>query len=282
MSKKNIRIALLVIGLLLAVAIQRGYISNLFRTRIDTGRRIGTVKNLNALLGNPSKATADSGNRNNYLIERPQYVVSYNDSKGGPNWVSWHLKASDIGKEQRGEFHPDNDLPSGFKVITPSDYTHSGYDRGHMCNSKDRTDTREDDDATFLMTNMLPQTGDLNRGPWEKLESYCRTLVFRENDLYIIAGGYGSRETIARGAVNVPAHCWKVVVVLPKGSNDFDGVNANTRVIAVDMPNVEGIKQDDWQKYITTVKAIERATGYDLLSALPDNVRATLETKKDG
>jgi endonuclease G len=188
------------------------------------------------------------------------------------------LKASDIGKEQRGDFHPDDDLPAGFRKITPTDYTRSGFDRGHMCNSKDRTDTREDDDATFLMTNMLPQTPDLNRGPWEKFESYCRSIV-KTNDLYIIAGGYGSRGTIANGRVNVPANCWKLIVVLPQGATDPGVVSSSARVIAIDMPNVEGIKQDDWRKYETTVRAIERATGYDLFSTLPKDLRSSLEAK---
>jgi len=76
LSKKNIRVVLLVLGLLLIVLIQRGYVTNFFRKGVDTGKRINAGTNLNALLGNPSKATTDPGNHNNFLIERPQYVVA--------------------------------------------------------------------------------------------------------------------------------------------------------------------------------------------------------------
>ena len=118
---------------------------------------------LNLILGNPSGSTATISDDNNFLMVKPQYALSFNNSKGGPNWVSWHLKQSDIGKEKRGQFRPDSDLPATFKHINKGDYTRSGFDRGHVCNSKDRTDTRVNNDAT-LMTNILPQAPD-NQGP---------------------------------------------------------------------------------------------------------------------
>lgn len=45
------------------------------------------------------------------------------------------------------------------------------------------------------------------------------------------------------------------------------------------MPNVNGIKNADWQTYRVTVRDIEKATGYNLLSALPQNVQDALETR---
>src|ERR1700758_1170879 len=143
---------------------------------------------LNAALGDPSGATADASNRNNFLVVKPQYVLSYNDDKGEPNWVSWHLQASDIGDvERQNNFHPDDALPNGFKHVTPEDYTGTGFDRGHVCNSKDRTASVDDNSETFSMANMLPQTPDLNRHVWEQLESYSRTLAQQGNQLFIVA-----------------------------------------------------------------------------------------------
>ena len=40
------------------------------------------------LFGNPSGATADIANENNYLMVKPQYSLSYNRSKATPNWVA--------------------------------------------------------------------------------------------------------------------------------------------------------------------------------------------------
>src|SRR5262245_26842475 len=146
-------------------------------------------------LGNPSNATDDESNKDNFLIVKKQYVLSFNNEKGGPNWVSWHLQASDIGDEDRGDFRADDSLRIGFKKITKKDYNNSGFDRGHVCNSKDRTNTRANNDATFLMTNILPQSPDSNQGPWKRLEDFERTLAKQGNELYIIAGAFGSGGT---------------------------------------------------------------------------------------
>lgn len=237
---------------------------------------------LNAGLGNPSGATSDPSNRDNYLLVKPQYVLSYNDDKGEPNWVSWHLQASDIGDvERQNNFHPEDSLPASFKHVTPDDYTGTGFDRGHVCNSKDRTASEDDNTETFSMANMLPQTPDLNRHVWEQLESYSRTLAQAGNQLFIVAGSYGSVKTIGRkNKVNVPTNCWKIIVVLPQGK-DLSQADKSTRVIAVDMPNTSGIAQDPWQKYITTAADIEQKTGLHFFTDLPPDVQNALKSKKD-
>ena len=53
------------------------------------------------LLGNPSNATPDVANENNYLMTKPQYSLSYNRSRATANWVSWRLDASWIGTAPR-------------------------------------------------------------------------------------------------------------------------------------------------------------------------------------
>jgi endonuclease G len=65
---------------------------------------------------------------------------------------------------------------SAYKV-RPTDYTGSGYDRGHIAPSADRTRNETDNSSTFEMTNMMPQVPELNRGVWGDLEEYCRELV---------------------------------------------------------------------------------------------------------
>ncbi|MGA7952235.1 MAG: DNA/RNA non-specific endonuclease [Gloeobacterales cyanobacterium] len=230
-------------------------------------------------MGNPSQAGTQP---DNYLLLKPQYALSYNASKGIPNWVSWQLNQSWLGSvDRQNDFRPDDTLPSNFYHVTPTDYSGSGYDRGHQAPSGDRTRSQEDNSATFLMTNMIPQAPDLNRGPWEKLESYSRQLVSEGEELYIIAGVTGEKGTLAEGKISIPARNWKVVVVLEKPGLGLAGVTENTRVIAVDMPNEEGIKETDWTAYRTTVKQIEKATGYNLLSNVPDKVQQVIENKVD-
>ena len=95
--------------------------------------------------------------------------------------------------ERSNRFHPDDELPVGFKRIVTGIYTNTGYERGHLCNSEDRTRTDEDNFATFAMTNILPQKADNNKGPWVKLENFERRLAGDGNELYIIAGAFGTK-----------------------------------------------------------------------------------------
>lgn len=247
-----------------------------------TPRNLDEAKKLYLQMGNPSQATPDTSNANNYLMVKPEYVISYNRQRGTPNWVSWHVDQNDLGNLERADdFRPDDTLPTGWPRVTPTDYARSGYDRGHVCPSADRTANAQANSATFLMTNMIPQTGDNNRGPWRVIEEYTRSLVNKGNHVYVIAGAYGQKEQLRGGKITVPTNVWKVIVVMPPNATNAAQVNNNTRVIAVNLPNVEGIKSDDWRKYRTSVRAIEQATGYNLLSDVPANVQNTLETRVD-
>ncbi|HNP52996.1 MAG TPA: DNA/RNA non-specific endonuclease, partial [Ferruginibacter sp.] len=228
---------------------------------------------------------------NNYLMTKQQFALSYNNSKGSPNWVSWHLSPAWKGTAPRCDcFTQDNTLPTGFYKTSTSNYTNTGFDRGHQCPSEDRDLNSTDNAATFLMTNIMPQAPNLNRVTWVDLEDYCRTLINSGNELYIMAGGYGSGGTgsnggitysFASGKVNVPARYWKVIVVLPVGSNDAGRVSANTRVIAVDMPNVQTVNSQPWGNYRVSIDAIEAATGYDFLSNVSTTIQSSIEATVD-
>ncbi|GGF12387.1 DNA/RNA non-specific endonuclease [Hymenobacter cavernae] len=243
----------------------------------------------NLALGNPSGATTDANNPTNYLLVKSQYTLSYHRDRGIPNWVSWHLSSAWLGSADRQDnFAADNELPAGWYRVTTSSYTGSGFDRGHNCPSADRTSSAADNSATFLMTNITPQAPNNNQRTWVGLENYCRTLVDQGNELYIICGSYGrggvgsngAATTLDNGRVTVPDRCWKVVVVLPVGTNDVQRISTSTRVIAINVPN-DNTVNTNWATYRTTVDAIEQATGYDLLSAVPTAVQKTLEASVD-
>jgi len=242
-------------------------------------------------MGNPTSAVTSTSAPTNYLMEKPQYALSYHRDKGIPNWVSWHVDASWLGSAPRqDDFRADSTLPTGWYRVSNTSYTSSGFDRGHNCPSADRTRTVTDNSATFLMTNMIPQSPDNNRGPWAGLEDYTRTLVNQGNECYVIMGQYGTggtgsngfRSTIDNGRVTVPNRIWKVIVVLPVASgDDATRVTTSTRVIAVDMPNTQGIRNNNWGTYRTTVDAIEAAAGVDVLSRVPASIQAVIESRVD-
>lgn len=231
-------------------------------------------------LGNPSNA--NTSDPNNYLLVNNFYALSYNRAKAIPNWAAWRISKAELGNFPRPNpdpFRPDDRIAKGWTRVTPTDYAGSGFDKGHLCPSADRSGSIEGMTATFLMSNMTPQTGDLNRGPWQKLEAYLRTLVTRGSDVYIYAGVYGEDGKV-RKKVTVPTNDWKIAVAVPAGS-PVSAISANTRVIAVDMPNVKAIKNADWQIYRTTVRQIEQRAGLNLLSNLPQDLQDALENKTD-
>lgn len=229
------------------------------------------------LAGNPSSAAT---NPNNYLMEKPQYALSYNRDKGTANWVSWQSNKSWIGSVDRSNnFRPDPALPKEFYQVKPSDYTGTGYDRGHVVPSGDRTNSKADNSATFLMTNMMPQTPQLNREVWREFEEYCRQLISQGKELYIVAGPSGNEGAIAAGKVTVPAYNWKVVLVLEPGSG-ISGVTAQTQTIAVWMPNDGSVANTDWKRYIISVDDVEVKTSYDFFSNVPATVQKVIEAKR--
>ncbi len=240
-------------------------------------------------MGNPSNAVTDVAFPTNYLLEKQEYTMSYSRDKGTANWVSWHLDEAWIGSAARqNDFRADNTLPSGWYQVNQNDYSLSGFDRGHMCPSADRTFSVDDNSNTFFMTNMMPQAPNNNRIGWANLESYCRSMLAGGYEIYIISGGYGIggdgsngvASYIANGNVQVPSNTWKVIMIIGDGDDDVNRVTTNTRVIAIDMPNSQSVSSD-WTTYKTTVDDIEMKTGYDFFSLVPDNIENVIEANVD-
>ena len=248
------------------------------------------TSNINLTMGNPSGAVTDALYPSNYLIQRGQFCTSYNSDRGTPNWVAWEYDASWAGSAVRQDnFIPDALVPSAWYHVTTNDYSGTGFSRGHMCPSEDRTVTQADNDSLFFMTNMLPQAQTLNGGPWETLEGYCRTLGAAGDKLYIYSGPYfeggtgvnGYMTSMAGGKVTVPAKCWKVIMVLPAGSTGLvSEVTASTRCIAVIMNNDQG-PFSSWQSYRVSVDAVEALTGLDFFSNVPVDIQNVIEAVVD-
>ncbi len=244
---------------------------------IGSNAQSGVGATIHVALGIPS----DSDPSDDYLIDHGVYVLSYNPVKNVPNWVGWALDRSFLGHVRRkNDFRPDPLLPADFYHVIPQDYHDSGYDRGHLCPSADRQDSPSDNSLTFLMTNIQPQLHELNEGPWEKLEEYERELARRHDaELFIVAGGIfdAEHQTIGHG-VAVPKANFKIVVALRQGQQASD-VKSDTKVIAVAMPNEAGVGSHPWTDDLTSVDAIEKATGYDFLSNVPMAVQDVIEAK---
>ena len=238
---------------------------------------------------------ADANTADDIILTKPQFVVSYNANRGGANWVAWDLNESQFGSAARCDcFSPDPQLPSNVYHVVDLDYRNGGYDRGHMAMSEERTTTEQENAATFYLTNVLPQSANVNQGPWLNLETYLNDLARTQHkEVYVIAGGiYAAAPPTLKneGKVAVPDYTWKIALVLPSGAG-LSSIHAlsDVQTIAVKMPNLvnatgpasaDNVPRNSstpWQNYQTTVDAIEQATGYDFLAALPDDIEIPLE-----
>ena len=254
---------------------------------------------------------------NNYLIEKPQYAVSYNDSLKTPNWASYKLDPSWLapaGTERKGLFETDWSLP--FPDVTVSkDYGAKGEKgtvaiRGHLVPNQDRgregrpvtieegkeEGYSKDNLQTFVTTNVVPQPQ--NDSAWQKLESdinkFVRDSNNPSNEVYVITGRYGSsdlipslkpenKEELIRSRatqfnIDVPEMLWKVVLIPEKPGQSPTDITIKAKTFGVLLPNTnQEPSKLDWRKHIFSVNEIEEYTGYNFFSNIPTEVQEEIE-----
>lgn len=203
------------------------------------------------------------------ILHRTAYDLSYNPELRIPNWVAWHLTAEHLrGKASRKDipFHEDEDVP--MPRATTYDYIQSGYDRGHLCPAGDNKWDRQAMEESFLLTNVCPQNPNLNRGDWNELEMQCRDWARRYGDLHIVCGPIllnRRHKTIGRNRITVPEAFFKVILCTGRKPKAIGFVYRNT----------DGNRPKD--SYVNTVDQVERITGLDFFSGLPDDVETEVE-----
>ncbi len=235
-------------------------------------------------LGMPTQA--GRSDPNDYLLARNGYVVGYSRDLVAPRWVAWKLTKANLNPNyvRKDHFRPDATLPKGWPRASSSDYKRSGYTRGHMVASGERSGNARANEKTFVYTNVLPQAEKNNAGPWNHFEHYYRDLAADGHDVYVMAGGvYGANPSrIGNNQVAVPDATWKVAVILEKGQTIHD-INENTRIISIVVPNENQTVRigHNWDRYRVTAKQIQDMTGTELLTSLPAPLRTTLLNKMD-
>jgi DNA/RNA endonuclease G (NUC1) len=128
------------------------------------------------------------------------------------------------------------------------------------------------------MTNIIPQTPELNRLGWLRLEEECERLCKQGNkELYLISGGVFQSDAMINNKVAIPDSCWKIIVVLERGQT-LSNITTTTQVLAVMMPNTAQAI-NDWKPYTTTVAKIEVRTGYSFFRAVPEAVSTVLKNQ---
>ena len=208
------------------------------------------------------------------LLYREGYTTSYNVETRTPNWVAWHLTANHTnGPAKRNgiNFQADEEVPE--PRVDTYDYMRSGYDRGHMCPAGDNHWSQKAMEQSFLMTNVCPQIPALNSGLWNTIEKQCRTWAQEYSDVYIVCGPIyfnQKHKTIGKNKVQVPEAFFKVVLRL-KGEPKAIGFICRNA-------SAKGHKKTD---YVNSVDEVERITGMDFFSQLPDDIEQQIEGQAD-
>ena len=243
----------------------------------------------NTELGIPT----DNDPSNDIIVARRQYTLSYNPAHGGPNWVSWNLDATHKGSSARCNcFTADTALTRlGITAYETNDWVNGGvWSRGHMSPSADWADSDGDNAPTFFLSNMIPQNQTANAGAWGGLEDYLRTVAVGSTEIYIMAGPIFTKDRTAAGVdglgfmnstghIAVPDSMWKVAIVVPDARAASQiGDPTDVQVIAVNMANTTA-SVGSWTNFTTTIDKIQKSTGYDLLSALPENLQCKIEVR---
>lgn len=201
-----------------------------------------------------------------------RFVISYNAEAIGANFVAYKLCKNDIEGEskRKNRFFSDPRLiEKSIPYAKNSDYSSSGYDRGHMLPSGDRKSSQRTNDATFSLANCLPQTPQLNRGTWKQLEESLRQQISFYDTIYIVTGVVAddSAKTIGKSGIHVPQSFFKAFVRVKDGQYSAQ---------AYIMPNSCDIDPDPL-KYRTTIDQIELLTNMDLFVNLEDSLEQRLE-----
>jgi len=150
-----------------------------------------------------------------YLLCNQGFAELASGITRGPIWSAEHVTAASLASarliSRQGSFHVEDSLPDTAQAQL-SDYRHSGFDRGHMTPSGDMPDEASQQE-TFSLANMVPQTAELNRGIWERIEGAVRDLAERDGELYVVTGPayQGGDLQSLQGRVLVPTSAWKAV-----------------------------------------------------------------------
>ena len=213
------------------------------------------------------------GDRPIQILKNEGYLVGYDEEMQNPAWVAYHLKYRRGGRTA--------DRPDGFEAddrtrarVEHHDYTNSGYDRGHMAPNYaiGMVYGEAAQMETFLMSNIVPQLPDLNRGPWKEVEQLIANDYLEESEeLWVITGPiYGEPVAELVSGVKVPTAFYKVVI---------DEIDGNVRFLAWVMPQAAG-GAARLSSYLVSVDEIESVTGLDFFTLLNDGVEGQLESVK--
>jgi endonuclease G len=203
------------------------------------------------------------------VVEKAQYVLSYNEEHEVANWVLTTLKPSMMKNctSRSNSFRSDPNISTGSATL--QDYKNSGYDRGHLIPAGDMKMSATAMSETFFLSNMTPQTGNFNQGQWQELESLVRAWIMKGTTTTIISGPILHKKLpkIGPTGVSVPKFHYKIIYQV-KGKL--------SKMIAFLME--DKTPYGSLEAYSVSVDEIEDMTGWDFFAELDNDIEEDLES----
>ncbi|HCT73140.1 MULTISPECIES: DNA/RNA non-specific endonuclease [Psychrobacter] len=145
------------------------------------------------------------------------FAVMYSGVSRTPLWSAEYLdrkrlqQAKEIDRED--SFHEESRLPKSVRASL-SDYSGSGYDRGHLAPNANMANRSQQYDS-FSLANIAPQSPRNNRYIWRNIESATRYLTQQYGEVYSITGVAftGKKTKQLANRVLVPSHFFKAVYI---------------------------------------------------------------------
>lgn len=202
------------------------------------------------------------------IVDREGFAVGFSTKYKVPLWVCYTVTADEVQNpvtKRSNRFKPDPVITITSK---PSDYTKTGYDRGHLAPAADLCFSVKTMEDSFYMSNMAPQLPGLNRKSWKFLEDAVRVNAIKEEKLAIVAGvifNEGEEIKYIGDGVAVPHGFYKVILDLTPPMKAIGFIFKH-----------EEAKQH-FTAFACTVKEVEARTGLNFFNRLPADQEEALE-----
>ncbi len=193
-------------------------------------------------------------------------------------WTCYQMHAGNLAKNvsRSDHFMEDPEIPSQYRS-TPSDYSGSGFTRGHLCPSFDRLCSKEQNQQTFYLSNMHPQYSNHNSGLWNALEQKLRTWAVDCDTLYVVKAATIRSDQVLSVKCNdrlpVPKYFYMALLAYTKKTDSYQAIGLWTE------HNNSQSYSKKYGDYAITIDELEERTGIDFFCNLPDDTEDEVEGK---
>lgn len=212
--------------------------------------------------------------RKEQVIRHEGYTVSYNSDYRIANWVAWDLTAKEATSnkvERNNKFSIDPQVKGA--TAKNEDYTHTGFDRGHLAPAADMKWSGKAMTESFYMSNICPQHPRLNGGIWKELEEQSRLWAAEKDTILIVAGPVieGEMRRLGKNRVGVPPAFYKVICSVSDGEYKGIGFIFENR----------DYKKTPLSSMVIPIDSVEKVTGIEFFYNLPKEDRTKMKRRVD-